>query len=67
MSALRMLSVTLGLAVLIYAAFVFAVATVPGASRRALRRRAGRCIGCGYRLIDDATPCPECGRESGSA
>ncbi len=32
------------------------------ASIRSSRRRArGRCVRCGYRLVDDGQPCPECG------
>lgn len=40
------------------------VLLVPGAVRRARRRRAGRCVACGYDrrgLADAVAPCPECG------
>lgn len=39
----------------------------PPALRRARRRRAGRCIHCGYdlRALDPGLPCPECGRRRG--
>lgn len=43
---------------------VFAVLIgVPRTIRRALRRRAGRCVKCGYDLRAGTSPvCPECGR-----
>lgn len=42
------------------ALILFAAANGPGAIRRALRRRAGRCVCCGHVLAGSAV-CPECG------
>ncbi len=52
----------LGFAVntLLYAAVAGAVIFAPGIIRRHLRRRSGRCIGCGYPLTGGEV-CPECG------
>jgi hypothetical protein len=38
----------------------FVVWSVPGLVRRGVRRRRGRCVGCGYELNGLAV-CPECG------
>ncbi|MEK6700694.1 MAG: hypothetical protein AABZ53_00380 [Planctomycetota bacterium] len=39
----------------------------PGAARRALRERRGRCTGCGYdrRGLEPGATCPECGASAG--
>jgi predicted RNA-binding Zn-ribbon protein involved in translation (DUF1610 family) len=48
---------------LFYAVLAWGVWQVPLAMRRRSRRRAGRCIKCGYdlRATPAASPCPECG------
>jgi hypothetical protein len=48
--------------ILAWAAILALVSFVPGAIRRSLRRRVGRCPRCGYDVTDSAiTGCPECG------
>jgi len=47
---------------LFYAAIWFAILFAPGMIRRALRRRRGRCVKCGYDLRGEINNgCPECG------
>jgi len=47
---------------LFYAAIWFGVLFVPGIAKRAIRRKRGRCVKCGYDLRGDvAAGCPECG------
>jgi hypothetical protein len=47
-----------------FAILWFLLLFIPAAARRALRRRAGRCLTCGYDLRGlQAGPCPECGAE----
>jgi hypothetical protein len=52
----------LGFAVntMLYAAVAGVALYAPGVIRRGLRRRAGRCLGCGYPLTG-GDRCPECG------
>lgn len=51
---------------LLFAGFWALAIPFPFKLRRALRRRAGRCVRCKYDLtgIDADQPCPECGRVS---
>jgi hypothetical protein len=46
-----------------YAAIAWGLWQIPGAIRRRSRRRAGRCVRCGYDRTGLApeAPCPECG------
>lgn len=46
-----------------YALLLFGAWRLPGMLRRAVRRRRGRCAGCGYSRdgLDAGTACPECG------
>ena len=48
---------------LFYALLLFGAWRLPGVLRRAVRRRRGRCVGCGYdrQGLDTDAPCPECG------
>ncbi|UYV12611.1 MAG: hypothetical protein NCW75_15125 [Phycisphaera sp.] len=48
---------------LFYAVLTFALVRTPRVLRRALRRRRGRCVGCGYDRdgLDTDAACPECG------
>jgi hypothetical protein len=48
---------------LFYAALAWGMWQVPLAMRRRSRRRAGKCVKCGYdlRATPAASPCPECG------
>lgn len=47
-----------------YALLLLALVRVPRMARRALRRRRGRCVSCGYDRsgLDPSSACPECGR-----
>ncbi|UYV13698.1 MAG: hypothetical protein NCW75_05290 [Phycisphaera sp.] len=47
----------------VYALLLFALVRTPRVLRRALRRRGGRCVGCGYdrAVLDRGVACPECG------
>ncbi|MEQ9097115.1 MAG: hypothetical protein RIE32_12725 [Phycisphaerales bacterium] len=51
---------------LLYALLLFVPARIPRAVRRALRRRRGRCIRCGYDRsgLDPDAACPECGTQA---
>jgi hypothetical protein len=54
-----------GLNVVMYGTAVFLLWAGPGAIRRSVRKRRGRCVRCGYDLrgLPDAeAKCPECGR-----
>ncbi len=46
-----------------YALLLFGALRTPGVVRRTLRRRRGRCVGCGYSRdgLDAGAACPECG------
>lgn len=46
-----------------YAILAFALVRTPRVVRRAIRRRRGRCVGCGYDRdgLDPEAACPECG------
>ncbi|MEQ9097114.1 MAG: hypothetical protein RIE32_12720 [Phycisphaerales bacterium] len=48
---------------LFYALLLFGAWRLPGVLRRALRRRRGRCVRCGYERegLDPHAACPECG------
>jgi hypothetical protein len=47
---------------LVYVLVLFGVLAFPGAAKRGMRRRRGRCIACGYDLRHKfAAGCPECG------
>ena len=47
---------------LVYAAVWFGLIIAPGAARRTVRRRRGRCVQCGYDLRGEFEKgCPECG------
>jgi hypothetical protein len=52
-----------------YAILTFALIRGPRVLRRALRRRGGRCVGCGYDRagLDPLAACPECGAGVGIA
>lgn len=50
---------------LVFAAGLAVLWHVPVSVRRMSRRRAGRCLGCGYN-IDRLETCPECGRPGGT-
>jgi len=47
---------------LFYAAIAWGLWLIPPAIRRRLRRRAGKCVKCGYdrRGLPEGAPCPEC-------
>ncbi len=48
-----------------HAILMFALIRTPRVVRRALRRRGGRCVGCGYDRdgLDGGAACPECGEK----
>ncbi|OAB59804.1 hypothetical protein AY599_08880 [Leptolyngbya valderiana BDU 20041] len=50
-----------------YALLLFIAWRTPGVLRRAVRRRGGRCVACGYdrRGLDADAACPECGAHVG--
>ncbi|MEQ9095993.1 MAG: hypothetical protein RIE32_06990 [Phycisphaerales bacterium] len=54
---------------LLYALLLFIAWRLPGVLRRAVRRRRGRCVGCGYDRggLDAGAACPECGAGAGAA
>jgi hypothetical protein len=49
----------------LYAILTFALVRAPRVLRRGLRRRRGRCVGCGYDRagLDALAACPECGAQ----
>jgi len=49
---------------LFYAAIWFVVLVVPGIAKRAIRRKRGRCVKCGYDLRYHHTPCGAGGHSS---
>ncbi len=53
---------------LFYTLLLFGAWRLPGVLRRAVRRRRGRCIRCGYDRdgLDPGTACPECGTQAGA-
>ncbi|MFI4915897.1 MAG: hypothetical protein ACIAS6_05240 [Phycisphaerales bacterium JB060] len=53
---------------LFYALLLFIAWRGPGVVRRAVRRRRGRCVGCGYDRggLDADAACPECGAGAGA-
>ena len=48
---------------LLFAAMAWMLLFAPGVVRRTHRRRAGKCLRCGY-LLKGRSPCPECGAPS---
>ncbi|MFI4915896.1 MAG: hypothetical protein ACIAS6_05235 [Phycisphaerales bacterium JB060] len=52
---------------LFYALLLFSAWRLPGVLRRVVRRRRGRCVGCGYDRggLDPDAACPECGAHVG--
>lgn len=53
---------------LFYALLLCIAWRLPGVLRRAVRRRRGRCVGCGYDRdgLDPGAACPECGEGAGA-